>query len=411
MWVSYKKEISRMIFTSYKGGYITMEDNKAFSSVFDDALKSDQDFDAMFSAEEDDDMIDMLLSGVKEDGAELPDAEELHNTIDDMGVKDFKDASFGPGNDTKNQPDCDPAKEEIDITDDFAFDCCPTKGVADATQKKAPDEEDIEGEADKATDKFDEAFSSMMSDIGNTTDKASCDDGSCESPEDDGEEGDSDSDDLTKDIGTDDSEDVEDDTEDDDEDVEDDDEDDSDDEDDEDDLTSDIGSEDECGSSCKESDEDFEDDGTDPGDQDTSTDESAEDLTSDIGKGVKVDTLDIEDENGLNDELEIEAGLGIGIDLEAPELGTNINKSKSKRAYMGSKVTPETDQSDEFTDNVEDLVYDLESAKDEDSETDERIEDDAIDSANSDEELSEDELKYLDSDDDDDLIDQVAGGK
>ena len=108
-----------------------------FPSIFDTAVESEKDFDSVFGAEEDSDLMDAVC-GFKEDGTVLPDDSELHQTDDDALPKDIKD-ELGEGHDTDN---------------------APKEPKADPTVKVDP--ENIDGESDKATDTFDKAYDELM---------------------------------------------------------------------------------------------------------------------------------------------------------------------------------------------------------------------------------------------------------
>lgn len=124
----------------------------AFPSIFDTAVEADKEFDNIFGGEEDCDLMDAVC-GFKEDGSVLPDEAELHQTDDDATPKDLAD-ELGEDHDTDNAP----KKEGNNVS-------CPCAGVqdsvaGDATKKVDP--EDIEGEADKAAERFDEAYNALM---------------------------------------------------------------------------------------------------------------------------------------------------------------------------------------------------------------------------------------------------------
>ena len=135
----------------------------AFPSIFDTAVEADKEFDNMFGGEEDCDLMDAVC-GFKEDGSVLPDDAELHQTDDDATPKDLAD-ELGEDHDTKNAPKCDESDADVLNKKEGNNISCPKAGVedsvaGDATKKIDP--EDIEGEADKATAKFDEAYNALM---------------------------------------------------------------------------------------------------------------------------------------------------------------------------------------------------------------------------------------------------------
>lgn len=123
--------------------------DKNFQTVFDDAVEVEKSFDTMFGGEEDDDLIGIVLgeSGDEEvdfetlDDGETADelkkdleGEEIEKpTIDSNGSFDIEDDAKTPGEDI----------------------ACTKFGVADAVEKKAPDETNIEDEIDKSESKSD----------------------------------------------------------------------------------------------------------------------------------------------------------------------------------------------------------------------------------------------------------------
>lgn len=136
-------------------------------SVFDNATELEKEFDNMFEAEDEDEILS-IVQGVKEDGSELPDFNELHQVEDAETVKDME-KELGPDHDTDNKPTAD-SNGDFEIDDEGLDLACPTTGVADAVTKTEPDPEDIDGESEKAADKiekeFNEAYQSLMEDFG-----------------------------------------------------------------------------------------------------------------------------------------------------------------------------------------------------------------------------------------------------
>ena len=132
-----------------------------FQSVFDANVEEEKAFDTMFGAEEDDELMSIVL------GEEADEYDLDMNTIDDNEtVKDlYKDLEVDKeieapkvdSSETVTTPD------EVDSEKDTPGEqiACTVAGVADAVEKKEPDEEKIEDEIDKAENKVDleeEAF-------------------------------------------------------------------------------------------------------------------------------------------------------------------------------------------------------------------------------------------------------------
>lgn len=136
------------------------------NSVFDTAVEEEKAFDTIFGAEEDDELMSIVLGEEAETDEEfyamlgeegdLPDM----NTLDDgSSVKELEKDVVGGEIDA---PKCEPSEnvETPDKTDsekdkpgeDIA---CPQAGVADAVEKKEADEENLEDEIDKAENKVD----------------------------------------------------------------------------------------------------------------------------------------------------------------------------------------------------------------------------------------------------------------
>ncbi len=136
------------------------------NSVFDTAVEEEKAFDTIFGAEEDDELMSIVLGEEAETDEEfyamlgeegdLPDM----NTLDDgSSVKELEKDVVGGEIDA---PKCEPSEnvETPDKTDsekdkpgeDIA---CPQAGVADAVENKEPDEEKLEDEIDKAENKVD----------------------------------------------------------------------------------------------------------------------------------------------------------------------------------------------------------------------------------------------------------------
>lgn len=135
----------------------------AFPSIFDTAVEADKEFDNIFGGEEDCDLMDAVC-GFKEDGSVLPDEAELHQTDDDATPKDLAD-ELGEDHDTDNAPKKDESDADVLNKKEGNNVSCPCAGVqdsvaGDATKKVDP--EDIEGEADKAAERFDEAYNALM---------------------------------------------------------------------------------------------------------------------------------------------------------------------------------------------------------------------------------------------------------
>lgn len=132
-----------------------------FQSVFDDATKSEKDFDYIFGAQEDEELMDNVL-GFKEDGSvNLPDYSELHQTDDAATPKDIAD-ELGEDHDTKNKPTAD-SNGEFDLEDEGLNLANPNTGVADAVEKKTTvDPEDIEAASDKAADCMEKTYTEAL---------------------------------------------------------------------------------------------------------------------------------------------------------------------------------------------------------------------------------------------------------
>ena len=126
------------------------------NSVFDDAVEVEKTFDLMFGGEEDDDLIGVVL------GEEADD----FDTLDDGTTAD--DICNDADTESKNQPTAD-SEGEFDIKDGNLGNLgCPKFGVADAVEKGAPEEDDIDSEIEKSIDKIYEA---ML--------REECEDGEC----------------------------------------------------------------------------------------------------------------------------------------------------------------------------------------------------------------------------------------
>ena len=119
-----------------------------FNSVFDDAVEAAKDFDNIFGAQEDDELMGIVLG---ESGDESEDMETLDDGISPKELKDELDT----GDCEKPAADSD---GEFDIEDkegglgDLG---CPKTGVEDAVQKTSPDETNLEDEIDKSEKKVD----------------------------------------------------------------------------------------------------------------------------------------------------------------------------------------------------------------------------------------------------------------
>ena len=134
-------------------------------SVFSNATDLEREFDNMFEAEQEDNML-ALIQGLDESGSELPDFETLHQ-MNNTGTTNDMAKSLGPNHDV-NKPTAD-SNGDFDIEDDFDI-ADPKTGVADAVTKSAPDEENLTKETDKATSamekQYNEAFESLMEEFG-----------------------------------------------------------------------------------------------------------------------------------------------------------------------------------------------------------------------------------------------------
>ena len=123
-----------------------------FQTVFDDAVEAEKNFDNMFGAEEDDELMDMVDVVLGEESA----ADDIDfNTLDD--------------GETANQLRKDLEGEEIEkptIDSDGSFEiddfdapgkdiACTKYGVADAVEKKEIDVTNLEDEIDKSENKSD----------------------------------------------------------------------------------------------------------------------------------------------------------------------------------------------------------------------------------------------------------------
>ena len=126
-----------------------------FQSVFDANVEEEKAFDTMFGAEEDDELMAVVL------GEEADDYDLDMNTIeDDETPKDLeKDLEVGKEIDAPKVDSSETVTtpDEVDSEKDTPGEqiACPTTGVADAVEKKEPDEEKIEDEIDKAENKVD----------------------------------------------------------------------------------------------------------------------------------------------------------------------------------------------------------------------------------------------------------------
>lgn len=135
-----------------------------FQSIFDTAVEEEKAFDTIFGGEEDDEIMSVVLGEDVEDIVFGEEAEDM-NTIDDKeSVKDLEKDVVGK---EIEAPKCEPSEnvtqpEDIDSEKDTPGEqiACPVAGVADAVEKKEPDEENIEEEIDKSEKKVDieEAF-------------------------------------------------------------------------------------------------------------------------------------------------------------------------------------------------------------------------------------------------------------
>ena len=120
-----------------------------FNSVFDDAVEVEKTFDTIFGGEEDDQLIGAVLGEAADDDV---DFDTLDDGITPKKLEDELD------NGTYEKPTAD-SEGEFDIKDKEGGIgnnlACPKYGVADAVQKTEPDEEDLEGEEEKAEKKVD----------------------------------------------------------------------------------------------------------------------------------------------------------------------------------------------------------------------------------------------------------------
>ena len=133
---------------------------KTYDSVFDSSAEAAEQFDNIFGAEEDDRLME-AVAGFNEDGTELPDEDELHNTEDEIGEESTTPKNFGDGifdDETKNAPKNDTSDMDgvIDRTsgkegtkDVLDLDCDKC-GVQDKGTANI-DPEDITASSDKET--------------------------------------------------------------------------------------------------------------------------------------------------------------------------------------------------------------------------------------------------------------------
>lgn len=120
-----------------------------FDSVFDKSVKAEEEFETMFGAEEDNRLMEAVLD---EDGTDLPDDEELHQTDDEATPDDIAD-ELGEGHDTDNAPKVDSA-DNTDIIDTVSgggidVAACDKVGIEGQVKGEEPDPEDIEGSSEK----------------------------------------------------------------------------------------------------------------------------------------------------------------------------------------------------------------------------------------------------------------------
>lgn len=137
-----------------------------FQSVFDNNVEEEKAFDTIFGAEEDDELMATVLGEdaisdeefyamLGEEG-DLPDM----NTLDDgASVKELEKDVVGEEIDA---PKCEPSEtvpepDKVDSEKDTPGEniACPQAGVADAVENREPDEEKLEDEIDKAENKVD----------------------------------------------------------------------------------------------------------------------------------------------------------------------------------------------------------------------------------------------------------------
>ena len=122
-----------------------------FESVFDKSIEAEDEFETMFGAEEDNRLMEAVLD---EDGTDLPDEDELHQTDDNATVDDLED-ELGEGHDTDNAPKVDSADDEdiIDTASGGGIDiaACDKVGIEGQVKGKEPNPEDIEGSSEKDT--------------------------------------------------------------------------------------------------------------------------------------------------------------------------------------------------------------------------------------------------------------------
>lgn len=121
-----------------------------FQTVFDDAVKEEESFDTMFGAEEDDDLIGIVLgeSGDEDevDFETLDDGETAKELKDDLDGKEIEKPTIDSNGSFDIEDDSKTPGENV---------ACDKYGVADAVEKKAPDETNIEDEIDKSESKSD----------------------------------------------------------------------------------------------------------------------------------------------------------------------------------------------------------------------------------------------------------------
>ena len=120
-----------------------------FQSVFDDAVELEKSFDTIFGAEEDDDLMGVVLGEAGDDDVDfdtLDDGETAKELKDDLEGKEIDKPTIDSNDSFDIENDAKTPGENV---------ACDTYGVADAVEKSAPDEENIEGEIEKSENKSD----------------------------------------------------------------------------------------------------------------------------------------------------------------------------------------------------------------------------------------------------------------
>lgn len=119
-----------------------------FNSVFDDAVEVEKTFDTIFGGEEDDQLIGAVLGEAADDA----DFDTLDDGITPKKLEDELDNGTYEKPTIDSEGEFDIKDKEGGLGDNLA---CDKYGVADAVQKTEPDEENLEGEEEKAEKKVD----------------------------------------------------------------------------------------------------------------------------------------------------------------------------------------------------------------------------------------------------------------